>query len=74
MRIALSRRETFRTALAAVLTPLTAWLWPGRSKPQQAVADAARPPVTTTYRYDDQGRLLSVTSTLDPDDTVSWTF
>ena len=70
----LSRRESFRSALAAVLTPLFAWLWPARSIPQQAVADGARPPLTTTYRYDDQGRLLSVTTALDPDDMISWTF
>ena len=74
MRIAFSRRESFHTALAAVLTPLFGWLWPSRAKPQPAVADAVQPPLTTTYRYDDQGRLLSVTTALDPDDTIWWTF
>lgn len=69
-----SRRESFRTALAAMLASLFAWLWPVRAKPQPAVADTARPPLTTTYCYDDQGRLLSITTSLVPDDTVSWTF
>lgn len=74
MRIAYSRRESLRTALAAMLAPLFAWLWPARSKPPQAVADAARPQMTTTYRYDEQGRLLSMTTSLDPGDAISWTF
>ncbi|HJT36570.1 MAG TPA: hypothetical protein VJ783_31395 [Pirellulales bacterium] len=74
MRIAFSRRESFRAALAAVLAPLSAWLWPATAEPERAIYDAGRSPLTTTYRYDDQGRLLSVTTALDPDHTISWTF
>lgn len=57
MRIVYSRRESFRTALAAMLAPPFAWLWPARAKPQHDVADPAPLPLTTTYRYDEQGRL-----------------
>ena len=72
MRTVFSRRESLGAALAAVIAPLFAPLRPTRAKPHHAVA--ARPPLTTTYRDDDQGRLLSVTTSLAPDNIISWTF
>lgn len=62
MRIVISRRDSLRTALAALVAPLFAWLRPAQPRRPQTIADAARQPLATTYRYDGQGRLLSVTT------------
>ena len=60
MRSVFTRREWLPAALAAVLAPLSAWRRPAWAIPDPVCAGATRLPMTTTYRYDDRGRLLSV--------------
>lgn len=83
MRTSFSRRESFQAMLAALLMPLYGWRQGPR--PHQEGADgkqnspatppraAMQFPVTTTYLYDDRGRLLSVISPESHGGT-SWTY
>lgn len=66
-----SRRESLRAAFGAVLSPICACLGPACGTKQRAVADATPSSLTTTYRYDGQGRVLTVVTSNEPHANMS---
>ena len=82
MRSLFTRRESFLAALAAFFAPVFAGRPARASQPSPTTnirretdgAAADTPAPTVTYRYDEHGRLLSVTNPAGAQERSSWSY